>query len=122
VHQDERNFSGTIEFIKEPDAIHLCRSHVHTPRNLRNPSIAEKIVMENLVQSWHRRLIFCHHVITLSALYSVECGIARPICFVVLRFIKISNLLGCSIGRSAGLCSRTARLMSCRLRLSSNLH
>ena len=29
---------------------------------------------ENSVQSWHRCLVFCHHLITLSALYSIDCG------------------------------------------------
>src|SRR5882724_11758241 len=42
--------------------------------------------MENSVQSWHRCLVFCHHLITLSALYSMDCGIFRPICFAVFWF------------------------------------
>src|SRR5882724_453734 len=43
------------------------------------------------------------HLITLSARYSIDCGIVRPICFAVLRFIASSNFVGCSTGRSAGL-------------------
>jgi hypothetical protein len=59
--------------------------------------------MENSVQSWHRRLVFRHHLITLSALYSKDCGMVRPICFAVLRLITNSNFVGCSTGKSAGL-------------------
>ena len=58
---------------------------------------------EKSVQSWHGRLVFFYHLITLSALYSIDCGIVRPICFAVLRLITSSNLVGCSTGRSAGL-------------------
>ena len=57
---------------------------------------------EKLVQFWHRRLVFCHHLITVSARYSNDCGIVRPICFAVFRLITNSNLVGCSTGRSAG--------------------
>jgi hypothetical protein len=33
VHQDE-NISGTIALVEDPDAIHVCRCHVHTlPRD-----------------------------------------------------------------------------------------
>ena len=49
--------------------------------------------MEKSVQSWHRREIFCHHLITLSALYSIDCGIVTPICFVVLRLMSSSNFV-----------------------------
>src|SRR5262249_30633720 len=55
------------------------------------------------VQSWHRCLIFCHHLITLSARYSIDCGMLRPICLAVLRLITSSNFVGRSTGRSAGL-------------------
>jgi len=44
-----------------------------------------------------------NHRITLSALANKFGGIATPICFVALRFITISNFLGCSTGKSAGL-------------------
>src|SRR5437870_13380528 len=40
---------------------------------------------------------------TLSALYSIDCGMVTPICLAVLRLITSSNLVGCSTGRSAGL-------------------
>src|SRR5262245_27850828 len=43
------------------------------------------------------------YLITLSARYSIDCGIVRPICLAVLRFITNSNLVGCSTGKSAGL-------------------
>ena len=59
--------------------------------------------LENSVQSWHRCLVFCHHLITLSALTSTFGGIVRPICLAVLRLITSSNFVGCSTGRSAGL-------------------
>ena len=58
---------------------------------------------EKSVQSWHRRLVFCHHLISLFARASTSGGIVRPICFAVLRLITSSNLVGCSTGRSAGL-------------------
>ena len=59
--------------------------------------------LENSVQSWHRRLFFCHHLISLSARASTSGGIVRPICLAVLRLITSSNFVGCSTGRSAGL-------------------
>ena len=43
------------------------------------------------------------YLITLSALASTFGGIVRPICFAALRLITNSNLVGCSMGRSAGL-------------------
>ena len=58
---------------------------------------------ENSVQSSHRNLVFCRHLITLSALYSKDCGMVRPICFAVLRLITSSNFVGCSTGKSPGL-------------------
>ena len=54
------------------------------------------------VQSWHRCLVFCHHLINLVARASTSGGIVRPICFAVFRFITSSNFVGCSTGRSAG--------------------
>src|SRR5262249_23572506 len=42
-------------------------------------------------------------LITLSARYSIDCGIVTPICLAVLRLIASSNFVGCSTGRSAGL-------------------
>ncbi len=58
--------------------------------------------MENSVQSWHRRLVFCHHLITLSALASTFGGIVKPICFAAFKLIHSSNFVGCSTGSSAG--------------------
>ena len=43
------------------------------------------------------------HLMTLSARPSTLCGIVKPICFAVLRFITRSNFIGCSTGISAGL-------------------
>jgi hypothetical protein len=43
------------------------------------------------------------HLITLSARASTFGGIVNPICFAVFRLITSSNLIGCSMGRSAGL-------------------
>jgi len=45
------------------------------------------------------------HLMTLSARYTTDCGIVRPICLAVLRLITNSNFVGCSTGRSAGLAS-----------------
>ena len=43
------------------------------------------------------------HSITWSARSSSEGGIVRPNAFAVLRLITSSNVVGCSIGTSAGL-------------------
>src|SRR5262249_37013317 len=43
------------------------------------------------------------HSITASARVSIIGGSSRPIAFAVLRLITSSNLVACSIGRSAGL-------------------
>ena len=43
------------------------------------------------------------YLITLSARYSTDCGIVKPICFAALRLITKSNFIGCSTGRSPGL-------------------
>jgi hypothetical protein len=45
----------------------------------------------------------CTHLITLSALASTFCEIVKPLCFAVFTLIASSNLVGCSIGKSAGL-------------------
>jgi hypothetical protein len=42
------------------------------------------------------------HLVTLSALYSMDCGIVKPISFAVLRLITSSYFVGCSTGRLAG--------------------
>src|SRR2546427_675530 len=39
---------------------------------------------------------------TLSARYSTDCGIVRPICLAAFRLTMNSNFVGCSTGRSAG--------------------
>jgi hypothetical protein len=57
---------------------------------------------EHSIQSWVRRLVFCHYLITLSALASTLGGIVRPICLAALRFMMSSNFFGCSTGRSPG--------------------
>ena len=46
------------------------------------------------------------HSITLSALTRNDSAIVSPRAFAVLRFITSSNLVGCSIGRSAGFAPR----------------
>src|ERR1051325_9386075 len=43
-----------------------------------------------------------YHLITRSALASTLGGIVRPICLAAFKLISNSNLVGCSIGRSAG--------------------
>ena len=42
------------------------------------------------------------YLITLSARYSTDCGIVRPICLAVLKLMMNSNFVGCSTGKSAG--------------------
>ncbi len=43
------------------------------------------------------------YLITLSAWYSTEGGMVRPICCAVCTLITSSNFIGCSTGSSAGL-------------------
>src|SRR5215510_14071527 len=43
------------------------------------------------------------HLITLSARYSTDCGIVRPISFAVFKLITNSNFICRSTGRSSGL-------------------
>src|SRR5439155_16054090 len=43
-----------------------------------------------------------HHSMIWSARINTDGGIVRPRAFAVLRLITSSNLVGCSIGRSAG--------------------
>jgi anti-sigma-K factor RskA len=47
------------------------------------------------------------HSITSSARVSMVGEISRPMAFAVLRLITISNLVGCSTGRSPGFAPRT---------------
>ena len=42
------------------------------------------------------------YLITLSARYSTDWGIVRPICLAVLRLIASSNFVGVSTGKSCG--------------------
>jgi hypothetical protein len=51
--------------------------------------------LEKSVQSWHRRLVFFHHLSTLSTLASTFGGIVTPIYFAAFRLIII--LVGCSL-------------------------
>jgi hypothetical protein len=44
-------------------------------------------------------------LITLSARYSMDCGIVRPICFAVFRLITNSNFVGCSLQDSVHVIS-----------------
>ncbi len=44
-----------------------------------------------------------NHLMTLSAHISTFGGIVKPRVLAVLRLITISNFIGCSTGRSAGL-------------------
>src|SRR5262245_37565221 len=59
--------------------------------------------MEKSVQSWHRCLVFCHHLITLFARARKSGESVSPICFAALRFMMNSNFIACCTGRSAGL-------------------
>ena len=58
--------------------------------------------MEKSVQSWHRRLVFCHHLITLFARERNSGESVRPICFAAFKLITNSNFVACCTGRSAG--------------------
>src|SRR5262249_37969626 len=64
-------------------------------------------LMEKSVQSWQRSFVFFAHLITLSALYSKDCGLVRLICCAVFRLITSSNFVGCSTGKSAGFAPLT---------------
>src|SRR5262245_43601708 len=50
------------------------------------------------------------HSMTSSARASSVGGISRPMAFAVLRLIVSSNVVGCSIGKSAGLAPCKIRL------------
>ena len=51
--------------------------------------------MEKSVQSWHRRLAFFHHLITLFALAARSAESSGRICLAVFSFrLIISNFLG----------------------------
>jgi len=48
------------------------------------PSVTkESLCLLKSIQSGQHRLFFCHHLMTLSALYSIDCGIVTAICFAV---------------------------------------
>ena len=88
------------------DAAHVFLSAIvrdPSPSSDANDKSHRIYSMENSVQSWHRRLVFCHHLISLFARASTSGGIVRPICLAVFRLITSSNFVGCSTGRSAGL-------------------
>src|SRR5439155_26415999 len=70
----------------------------------KRPCLLVSLPIENLwcAASNHRQSKIENHLITLSARYKTDCGIVRPICLAVLRFITNSNFVGCSTGRSAG--------------------
>jgi len=55
-----------------------------------------------LSSSWSRRSEWPSYSITWSARSRSACGIVRPRALTVLRLTTSSNLVGCSIGRSAG--------------------
>jgi hypothetical protein len=46
---------------------------------------------ENSIQSWHRHVVFFHHLISRFARVSTSGGISMPICFAVFRLITGSN-------------------------------
>ena len=58
--------------------------------------------MEKSIQSWHRCLVFCHHLITLFARANTSAGIISPICFAALRLMTNSKFIACCTGRSPG--------------------
>src|SRR5204863_8147030 len=51
----------------------------------------------------------CGHSMTSSARASSDCGNVRPSAFAVFRLMTSSNLVGCWIGRSAGLAPASIR-------------
>ena len=59
--------------------------------------------LENSVQSWHRSLVFCHHLITLFARERNSGESVSPICFAAFKLITNSNFVACCTGKSAGL-------------------
>src|SRR4030095_2324328 len=59
--------------------------------------------MENSVQSWHRRLVFFHHLITLFARERNSGASVRPICFAAFKLITNSNCVACCTGKAGGL-------------------
>src|ERR1700737_3562096 len=67
----------------------------HSPTRLRRPKSAHNGLMHRSKQ--HR------HLITSSTMERSDGGTVRPSDLAVLRLMASSNLVGCSIGRSAGL-------------------
>jgi hypothetical protein len=56
--------------------------------------ISQDLVDGEFIQSWHRRLVFYHQLITLSALASTFGGIVTPICLAAFRFTENHRLKG----------------------------
>src|SRR5262244_481154 len=71
----------------------LLRARSERPRRRRAAEQRDELA------TFHR----CNHSITSSARASSVGGISRPSALTVLRLITNSNLVGCKIGRSAGL-------------------
>ncbi len=84
-----------------------------TDKPARLPNNLYVTGLTGTIQFWHRRVVFCDHLITLSPRANISAGIVRPICFAVLRLIASSNLVGCSTGRSAGLAQTRKPLGAC---------
>src|SRR5215510_12336114 len=76
-------------------------------RNICQKKSCQQPESESLLHVLFLALCLTHfasfHLITLSALYSKDCGMVRLICCAVFRLITSSNFVGCSTGKSAGL-------------------
>ena len=64
---------------------------------------AQIILLENSVQSWHRCVVFCPHLMTLFARERNSGESVSPICFAAFKLITNSNFVACCTGKSAGL-------------------
>jgi len=81
-------------------AEHLGKHAGHFPRTV---GVIESAHTDSPIESpASSPLLALAYSITLSARSSSDCGIVTPSAFAVFRLITTSNLVGCSMGRSAG--------------------
>src|SRR5207248_7620644 len=87
--------------VKESDHRHrrLLRARRERPRGCRAAEQRDELAAFELSA----------HSITSSARSRIAVGSSMPIALAVFRFTTISNLVGCSIGKSAGLAPRAIR-------------
>ena len=84
---------------QRPFAIIALPGSTQCPLPLWPKAHSDPLLPVKFLHSGHSRL----HSITLSARSMTTSGILMPSAFAVLRLMVVSNLIGCSMGRSRGL-------------------